>query len=83
MTRWYLILLFALTGALALHASCGLFDSFVIDNAPICNPGAKNTCTCDTGGPGQQVCHDDGQDYSPCSCIDAGVTDAAGALLIR
>jgi hypothetical protein len=74
MTRWYLLLLFAVISTLVLHASC---ESFVINNVPLCNPGTQNACTCNTGGSGEQVCHDDGQDYSACSCIDAGVGDTA------
>lgn len=41
------------------------------NNAPICNPGSMHDCTCNTGGSGQQSCHDDGQDYGPCTCSDA------------
>lgn len=48
-----------------------------LDNVPICNPGATEMCTCNTGGPGKRICHSNGLAYGPCRCeelaVDAGV----------
>jgi hypothetical protein len=75
----------ALGFALLAHGCCSWDDlwpdvfDFVFDNTPICNPNEVRTCTCNTGAPGQQKCHDDGRDYSPCACIaDAGVVADGG-----
>jgi hypothetical protein len=45
------------------------------DTTPLCRPSTVEECWCDTGGPGEQVCNDKGDDYGDCTCLpeDAGV----------
>lgn len=43
------------------------------DTTTVCQAGQTRACTCKLGTPGQQYCHSDEHDYSPCACLDAGV----------
>lgn len=59
----------------ALLGACGLGDlADGEDNTPVCAPGLDAACHCATGGPGQQICADDGLTYGACQCeaADAG-----------
>lgn len=71
MSRLLISTVFALGAA---RGGCG----FVVNNAPLCNPGEVRACTCNTGDPGEQTCQSDGQDYVSCACNDAGVPGDAG-----
>ena len=71
MKRFFLAGLVALGGA---PMGCG----FVINNAPLCDPGEVRACTCNTGGPGEQTCQSDGQDYLSCACNDPAASRDAG-----
>jgi hypothetical protein len=80
MRRWHIAMGF-LAIAIGFHTSCDSFmDSVIINNAPYCDPATVRTCTCNTGGVGQQVCHSDGRDYGPCVCSDAGVPGDAATV---
>jgi hypothetical protein len=70
-------LLFAIAVPIVVH---GCADGFVINNASLCNPRTIHACTCNIGAPGQQLCHDDGRDYSPCECLDGGVSSGDGGM---
>jgi hypothetical protein len=69
-------------------------DRLNLDNSLICTPGQSRSCWCNTGGPGQQACLDNGHGYAACSCtpdagsaedggaVDAGVPEDAGASML-
>jgi hypothetical protein len=66
------------TMGMALAVAATLVSSSCKDTTPVCVPASKTACYCHTGGPGEELCADDGLSWGACSCLPDAGTDAAG-----